>query len=385
MPEVTRRAFLAGASALALSGAVRGETAAAYAGPNIVLVRFGGGVRRQEILDPATTHAPYFMHRLVPRGVLFKRMIIEQLEGVETSHGQGTLYLLTGKYDRYQDVSGRIIGTRFEAKVPTLFEYLRQAYDVAAHEALIINGEDRTDEEFYTFSNHHLFGVNYRSSVLSLYRYKTYLLRRSLAQDALTEAERTAKAKLLEKMEKVDYRAEKETGQPAAIEAFWERWRGYYGESGLTCPRGDRLLTELAVRAMRELRPRFMMINYNDPDYVHWGNPAYYFNGIRVIDEELERLVTTVEADAFYRDNTLFFVVPDCGRDNNRVAEVPFQHHFNSKSAHEIFALCLGPGVPGGVVIERQVQQADVAPTLARFMGVQAKHAEGSVLPEVFA
>jgi hypothetical protein len=325
------------------------------------------------------------MHTLVPRGVLFNNMMIEQLEGVETSHGQGTLYLLTGKYDKYTDAAGKFLAARFEAKVPTLFEYLRQAYSVAAHEALIINGEDRTDEEFYTFSNHHLFGVNYRSSVLSLYRYKTYLLRRALAQDDLSDAVRAEKTKLLAKMEQVDFRTEKESRQPEAIEGFWERWREYYGESGLKCPRGDRLLTELAVRAMRELRPRFLMINFNDPDYVHWGNPAYYFNGIRVIDEELERLVTTVEADPFYRDNTLFFVVPDCGRDNNRVAEVPFQHHFNTKSAHEIFALCFGPGVPQGIRIDRQIQQADVAPTLAKFMGVQAAHAEGRVLPEVFA
>lgn len=385
MSELSRRAFLASASSLALASAVRADTTPAYAGPNIVLVRFGGGVRRQEILDPATTYAPYFMHRLVPRGVLFTNMVIEQLEGVETSHGQGTLYLLTGKYDRYTDAAGKLLGTRFEAKVPTLFEYLRQAYAVAAHEALIINGEDRTDEEFYTFSNHHLFGVNYRSSVLSLYRYKTFLLRRSLAQDTLPDDVRVQKAKQLAEMEKIDYRTEKETRQPEAIEGFWERWRAHYGESGLKCPRGDRLLTELAVRAMQELRPRFLMVNYNDPDYVHWGNPAFYFNGIRIIDEELERLVTTVEADPFYRENTLFFIVPDCGRDNNRVAEVPFQHHFNTKSAHEIFALCVGPGVPAGVRIDRAVQQADVAPTLAQLMGVQASHAEGSVLTEIFA
>ena len=44
--------------------------------------------------------------------------------------------------------------------MPTIFEYLRRHYDVPEHQALIVNGEDRINEEFYTFSNHHLFGVN---------------------------------------------------------------------------------------------------------------------------------------------------------------------------------------------------------------------------------
>ena len=36
------------------------------------------------------------------------------------------------------------------------------------------------------------------------------------------------------------------------------------------------------------------------------------------------------------RDNTVFLIVPDCGRDSNRAMPVPFQHHMNSRSAHQI-------------------------------------------------
>ena len=113
--------------------------------------------------------------------------MIDSLEGVATSHGQGTLYILTGKYDKYRDVTGRFLGQRFEAKVPTIFEYLRNAYRVPSHETLIVNGEDRTHEEFYSFSNHHLFGANFRSNALSLYRFKTYLLRRQIAEGEVSE------------------------------------------------------------------------------------------------------------------------------------------------------------------------------------------------------
>ena len=209
--RLDRRTFLQGAAAAgaALSlpaGRARGESRPDYAGPNVVIVRFGGGVRRREVLDPEKTYAPYFLHTLVPRGVLFPQMEIGSFNGIETSHGQGTLYLLTGKYHKYEDIEQRFLGARFEAPVPTLFEYLRRQFNVAPHEAVIINGEDRTDEEFYNFSNHHLFGVDYRSTTLSLFRYKQHVLRRQLAEGGLTAEEQAEKTKKLAEMEKLDYR-----------------------------------------------------------------------------------------------------------------------------------------------------------------------------------
>ena len=115
------------------------------------------------------------------------------------------------------------------------------------------------------------------------------------------------------------------------LQEFWKRWRLHYGDSGLKNPRGDRLLTELAVRALRELRPKLLMVNYQDPDYVHWGNLSHYTRAIAIIDQGIKELVQTVEADPEYRDNTVFVVVPDCGRDNNPLMPISCQHHFNSK------------------------------------------------------
>src|SRR5439155_6646599 len=84
--------------------------------PNVILVRFGGGVRRQEtVLDGARTYCPFIYHELFRnRGVLFNNVEIAQHLGVDTSHGQGTLYLLTGGYDHYEDVGRRALSDRFE-------------------------------------------------------------------------------------------------------------------------------------------------------------------------------------------------------------------------------------------------------------------------------
>lgn len=395
--EFIRNAALGGAvlNGISLSAQMAdkpGIMRAPYTGPNVIIIRFGGGVRRRETIEKATTYSPFLCHELTRRGVLFKNMEVDYFyrgekgkEEIETSHGQGTLYIVTGKYERFKDVGGKFLGARFEASVPTVFEYLRKSYDVPEHQTLIVNGEDRTDEEFYSFSNHHLFGAHFRSNVLSLYRFKTFLLRRQLQAGKWEGKELEKKRAELTKLESLDYRTRGENRQSSEIEAFWERWHEFYGETGLVNPRGDRLLTELSIRALKELRPKLMMVNYNDPDYVHWGYLPHYTRGISVIDEGLRQIVATVEADPEYRDNTVFVVVPDCGRDSNPFAAVPCQHHFGSRSSHEIWALVMGPGVDKGKVVDKRVDQISIAATIGQIMRAPAEFAEGPVLSESFA
>lgn len=381
-----RRTFLQQVGCgLASAAGAQASARSEFRGPNVVVVRFGGGVRRRETIRSETTYAPFLVKELVPRGVLFPQMEISSIADVKTSHGEGTLNILTGKYGRYEDVSGKFFGARFEAQVPTIFEYLRAAYDVPSHRTLIVNGEDRTDEEFYSFSNHHLFGVDYRSNVLSLYRFKTFLLRRRLEAGEVREEQIEKARRELAKLEAIDYRTNGQDRQAIEIERFWERWREQYGDSGLVHPRGDRLLTELSIQALQELRPRLLMINYNDPDYVHWGNPSHYTRGVSIIDQGLKRLVSFVEADEEYRDNTVFVIVPDCGRDDTPFASVPFQHHFGSRSSHEIWALFFGPGVDRARVVDKPADQISVAATVGALTGAHAEFAEGPALGEVFA
>jgi len=374
---------LTGLPALAGPLAARKE----YQGPNVVLIRFGGGARRRESIDPeATCYSPYVLNKLVPRGVLLKNMLIDTAAS-DTGHGQGTLNILTGKYDKYEDIAGKLFGERYEANVPTIFEYLRQSFAVPEYQTLIINGEDRTDEEFYTFSNHHLFGAEFRSNVLSLYRYKTYLLCQQIKEDAAswTETELYDKRRELAKMEALDYRRQDQDAQTGEIEQFWKEWRQFYCDSGFVNPRGDRLLTELALRAIKQLRPKLLMINYNDCDYVHWGNMAHYTRGIAIMDVGIQKIVAAVEADPEYRDNTVFVIVPDCGRDDSPFAAVPCQHHFNSRSSREIFAFLFGSGIERGRIVDRPTQQIQIAATVGQLMGFQTSFAEGNVLEEALA
>ena len=68
------RAGLASAGTVALARSVPAAALAAspdYTGPKVILVRFGGGVRRRETIRPDSTYAPYLCHEFAKRGTLY--------------------------------------------------------------------------------------------------------------------------------------------------------------------------------------------------------------------------------------------------------------------------------------------------------------------------
>ncbi len=383
---VSRRTFTTGLAAGAVTGLLPHAAAAkpAYRGPNVILVRFGGGVRRAETIRPGSSFAPFLLHRLAPRGVLIPNMRIEQLDGVSTSHAEGTINILTGRYLAYADRGSSLFEDRLEPTQPTLFEYLREAFALEPHDALLINGEDRPQEEYLVAgaTGHRSLAV--RAEMLSLHRFKLHKNRRILAEAKL-EDDGLLRAR--EELDALIARAPPgETLEPApVVAAFWDRWRADFGDTGLVNPRGDSLLTEIAIRAMRELRPKLMMINYQDTDYVHWGNASHYTRAIAMIDKGLEQIVAAADAEDGYRGNTVFVVVPDCGRDANELMEVPFQHHFGTRAAHEIWALIAGPGIVRNRVLDASADQSAIAATVAAVMGFKAKHAESTALAGILS
>jgi hypothetical protein len=381
MPAIDRRTFHKGFAAAAFATFLPTAARAEYRGPNVILVRFGGGVRRAETIYPETTYAPFLVHDLIPRAAFVPDMRIAQLDGVETSHAEGTLNLLTGRYLAYRDVGSGVLSDQLEPTEPTLFEYLRDAYAIPSHQALLINGEDRPQEEFFTYGAHDHFGLSVRAEMLSLFRFKLYKSAQMLAEGGPEDVIARVTAERAELLAK-DPRAMADAQSPE-VTAFWERWRARHGDDGFRNARGDRLLTALALGAMAQLQPRLMMVNYQDPDYVHWGNPSHYTRAIGIIDDGLRQIVAAVAADPFYRDNTVIVVTPDCGRDANPLMRVPFQHHFNTAAARETWAVIAGPGVARGAVLDRPADQSAIAPTIAALMGFRASRSEGDVLASV--
>ncbi len=383
---VDRRTFNVGlASSLCSLGAPStGVCAAPYGGPNVIIVRFGGGVRRTETIEAQHTYAPYLVNTLAKRGVMIPDVRIANIDGMDTSHAEGTINILTGRYAAWRDAGSKFLIRKIEPTSPTLFEYFRKTFNVAPHEVLLINGEDRPQEEFFSFAKHRQFGGDFRAEVLSLYRYKRWLYQRLLAENSSNSKRLEELRKQFKKFDEHELPGRAIRNNPR-LDRFWAAWRKDYRDSGLINPRGDRLLTELALRAMSQLRPRLMMINYQDPDYVHWGNASHYTRAIAVIDQGLRQLVETADRLDHYARRTVFVIVPDCGRDSNSLMGVPFQHHFNTKSAHEIWTLVVGPGIVRNRVLDKPVDQSQIAATVGAIMGFKARYAEAGAIDEVFA
>lgn len=375
---ITRRRVLT--SAAAGAAALGTYKPRANARPNVVIVRFGGGVRRRETIEPATTFSPYLVHRLIERGTLYEDMRIHPAPGVATSHGEGTLHLLTGRYDHFENLATGFLEERFEPPAPTLFEYLRANEGIPAHRALIVNGEDRAQEESLGFSNHPEFGAPLRAEMLSLARFKLWLLGQRI--EAANEQEAGKLRRQLAKLRSKQGARERALPEDPVLTRFWSGWRAEYGDTGLINPRGDALIAELAVRALSELEPRLMLVNFQDPDYVHWGNASFYRRGIAGVDAGLRRIHDAIRQLPAYRGNTTLVVVPDCGRDDNPLLRIPYQHHFNSDEARRIWCLISGPVTPRGLRISRPVEQIDVHKTVAALMGFSSRYGDGEPLYE---
>src|SRR6056297_421943 len=214
-----RRQFNKALGATVVASALpRSASAAPYTGPNVILVRFGGGAGRAETIDEVSTYAPYLRRELAPRGFFVPDMQISQLDGVETSHAEGTLNLLSGRYLAYRDAGSQFLTDRLEPTEPTLFEYLREGFDVPSHQALLINGEDRPQEEFFTYGVSDHYGIAFRSEMLSLHRFKLYKFARLLEESTDEDVLADARAQY-DRLMQADPRAI-QPGQSAEISAF---------------------------------------------------------------------------------------------------------------------------------------------------------------------
>ncbi|MCB1681870.1 MAG: hypothetical protein H6858_06205 [Rhodospirillales bacterium] len=374
--------FLGGQMFLPRSAFAADISGKKYKGPNVILIRFGGGVRRRETINPVNSFSPFMLNRLIPNGTLYSNMSIAELPHNDTDHAQGTVNIMTGRYFGYTTHDEKVSGNFLRPSVPSIFEYLRANYALEAHEALIINGEDRAQDDGFHMHLHEEYGAETRPELLSPTRFDAYMLQLKLEQDSLSADIRSELEKKLSDVRKKSPQFLKPDEYSQEIQTFWRKWRAYYGDDNLKHPRGDRQTTEMALWALRYLRPKLMMVNYQDPDFVHFGVKSHYTRGISIIDQGIQTLVTAVEADPFYRENTVFVIVPDCGRDNNPLMDVPFQHHFNSHSSHEIFALLYGTGIAKNKTIGRETDQTAIASTIAALMGFRATESEGDILKE---
>ena len=412
-----RRTFLRGLGGLAASAAIPGRLFAesradlpGAADPKVVLVQYGGCVRPRETIasaaEPGSTLSHFLFHKLLPQGTTLSHM----RNDLETGHAHGTLYLFTGRYDEYSRGLGP---QRRVPQAPLLTEILRKDLGLPEEQVVVVHNE-QLDSEFLWVSEDEAYGPAHRPGLLSLYRARRRLYARDLEETARAVEEGALKRQKLAELRR--FAAEHEAKcyrDPAtyladgpALDAWWQRFLEHYEPPGARrrsdlapsgwwdslyslfdrlLPQGDPGWTLMALRALEELRPRFLSLIYRDVDYVHWGLPYLYSRGIQRMDKGLWEIAQYLDKDPYYRGTTTLIVVPEGGRGTNPKVRLPFQHHnTEDEGSHEIFLYARGPGIPKGKRVDRVSQITDVGPTIAKLLGVEMPRAEGRVLDELF-
>jgi len=115
--------------------------------------------------------------------------------------------------------------------------------------------------------------------------------------------------------------------------------------------------------------PKVTYIDFGDPDeYAHSGKYESYLDDIHNLDAMIEKLWEIMQKDAFYKNNTTFFIVPDHGRG---VGAEWTDHGSGTPHSNETWLMVMGPDTkPLGEMNNRQqIFQTQYAATIANLLG----------------
>jgi hypothetical protein len=106
-----------------------------------------------------------------------------------------------------------------------------------------------------------------------------------------------------------------------------------------------------------------------------------YFEGIILNDMIILNLWEKIQADEFYKDNTVFCVVSSQGRHTNDYSS----YGDNCEGCRRLMFLIAGPGIRKNYISGRKRYLTDVLPTVGKLLGIKTEHATGNIMNEVMS
>jgi predicted AlkP superfamily pyrophosphatase or phosphodiesterase len=101
-----------------------------------------------------------------------------------------------------------------------------------------------------------------------------------------------------------------------------------------------------------------------------------YLEAVEAVDRAVGTVIDAVRASGALRE-TVLIVSSDHGG-------LGREHHQDWAECTTIPWICAGPGVPAGIIIDREVRTYDTAPTALLFLGLKAGLIDGEPVREVF-
>jgi hypothetical protein len=150
--------------------------------------------------------------------------------------------------------------------------------------------------------------------------------------------------------------------------------------------RQDPLTLERAKAVITKHRPRYLLINFREPDSSgHAKKWDEYLANIRATDDYAGQIWAHIQADAQMKDATTLFITNDHGRHLDGHKDGYISHGDDCAGCRKIELLAIGPDFKRGVVSDVHRSQIDVAATSAALLGLTIPGSPGKVMDELFA
>lgn len=340
-----------------------------------------GGVRRQETFaDTGTENIPHLYQDMLPFATFYSRV---RNEGV-TSHFNSVASILTGNWQRVDDWGKQPPVT------PTLFEYVRKQVGFPSGEVWLVSSNKVLTEQVGA-SDVSTYGPAYGANVV----FPKQLLMTAVEEAIETGRQRNMmdRAKVQEEIEAVlrgsnyeglgwNVLGERHGLQPPVRVSVENAIQQYVHSNGPST--GDQLTYFVAREIMRRFAPSVLVVNFSDVEAAHFGMYSLHLAGIRNTDRLVYELWQEAERNPEYRAKTLMVIMPEFGRDPDGSNTNGFlNHRSNDETCRTAWMMCLGQPLPRARTVDRPVQQVDLCPTLARWLGGEATESTGRRLVEV--
>lgn len=150
----------------------------------------------------------------------------------------------------------------------------------------------------------------------------------------------------------------------------------------------DSFLQVPLLEYVKSAHPRLLFVGYGETDnWAHSGRYDLVLESAHQFDDFVRQLWETMQSMPEYRDQTTFIITTDHGRGSG--PEEWKEHGIEQKGSENIWIAVLGPDTqPLGELSNNSAQQAQIAATLAEFLGkdfVDAVHAAAPSLSGVIS
>jgi hypothetical protein len=336
----------------------------------LVLVTIGGVRRQESFSKQGLINIPRLFGDLLPQSLFYP---FTANEGV-TSHFNTISSILTGVWQHVDDWGSQ------KPTNPTLFHYLKSQHKVGVNDTWVVTSNKQLTANISP-------GVNV---VLSKQLLVEAVERIIMGQSARKQLEREQLLAEMKSVLETDYErigwgapSSSSFQDPQVKQTFVSALTDFIHGPGAQAS-GDELTFIVAKEVLQRLAPAMLMINFSDVEVAHSGAYSLHLGGIRRSDTLCNKLWEFIRTNPTLRDNTTLVIMNEFGRDpDGSSTNGFFNHRTNTDSCRMAWSMVLGAAVRKPQVIEREIRQVDMAPSIGSWMGLECDRSVGRLLPEI--